>query len=233
MATHRRKIARSAIRRGKRNNASKNVRHQLKTHKRKHRKIVMRGGGGGVMFIFRVPNGDRIYTLKYIVVQENILGKKDTLFIFWPMYVTDEELKAVLRKCISEDKIDDVSRTLLEDKPEIGDNTSWLNLPYYLKISATNRNYDTVSVCSFDSTVAPTLIEGALLPDFDRNTLIKEPQESRRMDNPTDLNGVKLQINMNSKGFSEKYCANPPNAHVLPWCKTVRTSIIPAKESSM
>jgi hypothetical protein len=130
MAT-RRKMARSAIRRVKRH-ASKNVRHKLKTHRRKHRKIVMRGGGEYNAHYYFKHN-----KLQCVLVEEAMgFVTKDTLFMFWPVYVTDEELKKILKQYIKPEKINEVFKELVKDKPEFEPSIESMALPKYLKLSS-------------------------------------------------------------------------------------------------
>ncbi len=181
------------------------------------------------MYIFRVENSDRMYTLKYIVVQESITFGKDNLFIFWPMYVTEEALKEVLKKCISQDKIEKVSNMLMSKKLEIGEDTIWLNLPSYLKISSTNtkklgsNSYDTVSVCSFDNH-EQIVVEDALLLNFDRITLTQGSDSEINMADATKLDGIKTHINMNSRGYRNHICKKWQKSA---WCTKTINSILP------
>lgn len=217
MAT-RRKTARSYsnVRRVKRNNASKNVRHKLKTHRRRHRKIIMRGGGGCTAYIFRVTNSDRIYTLKYMVVQEDMgTGKKDNVFVFWPLYTNQIEIQEVLDKCIKPEKQGSIIEKLLVGQEPITKDTTSFNLKFYLKISSTNlkyvgNNYDRVSVCSFDNNTAE-VIDGALISEFDRTNLTGSPDGEAMLPDFSDSKfkeQLQFQIKLNSKGFFKKSCTD-------------------------
>jgi hypothetical protein len=118
-----------------------------------------------------------------------------------------------------------------EKKLEIGEDTTWLNLPSYLKISSTNsknfgNSYDTVSVCSFDNH-EQIVVEDALLSSFDRTTLTQGSDTQKNIDNAPNLDGIKTQINMNSKGYRKDICKYPSYPGILTWCKNTENSIIP------
>ena len=76
------------IRRVKRKNVSKNVRHKLKTHRRRHRKIVMRGGGGKLVYMITKQGRLSIYettkdvtVIRYVIFREKSLRTKDTICV--------------------------------------------------------------------------------------------------------------------------------------------------------
>lgn len=155
MATRRRKIARSAIRRVKRTNASKNIRHKLKTHRRKHRKIIMRGGGEDSysIFVYSINitdvRADR-KKVKCILVQKKVSGAKDDLFFFWPSYVTRKELNATLSLFIVQDKVQGVSSIVLPEELTLNP-TDNMFLSSYLKVQPHTTKYPQLKVSIFSS----------------------------------------------------------------------------------
>ena len=197
MVTRRRKIARSAICRVKRNNASKNIRHKLKTHRRKHRKIIMRGGGEDSysIFVYSINIKDvraNRKKVKCILVQKKVSGAKDDLFFFWPSYVTIKELNATLSLFIVQDKVQGVSSIVLPEELTLNP-TDNMFLSSYLKvqplpkkssfevsrynptISVDDMNTPTVTVGAGEQkqeeVSTAKLVDEALKDDFDREAL--------------------------------------------------------------
>ena len=228
MAT-RRKMARSAIRRVKRH-ASKNVRHKLKTHRRKHRKIVMRGGADDTyhVYIYSInildPKRNR-RKVKCMIVQKKVSGAKDDLFLFWPSYTTKEELDATLKLFIDPDKIAAVSSLILptEKTPEPEDP---LYLPSYLKIVPLPKkggfiersSYNpSIFVVNIDDATNTTVVDSALKDDFDREVLKStiEGISTNKPINPilfqgeynTLISKVKELITSYSKEYREFFCS--------------------------
>lgn len=198
MAT-RRKTARSYsnVRRVKRKNVSKNVRHKLKTHRRRHRKIVMRGGGEDSysIFVYSINITDvraNRKKVKCILVQKKVSGAKDDLFFFWPSYVTRKELNATLSLFIVQDKVQGVSSIVLPEELTLNP-TDNMFLSSYLKvqplpkkssfevsrynptISVDDMNTPTVTVGAGEQkqeeVSTAKLVDEALKDDFDRETL--------------------------------------------------------------
>lgn len=216
MATRRSKIAHSAIRRVKRNNASKNVRHKLKTHRRRHRKIVMRGGAGNYNAHYYFKDG-KTDGLKCVLVQEAMkIGTKDTVLMFWPVYVTDDELQTMLRLYIKPGKIKDVLDKLVEGKPEFVPTIESMALPTYLKLSSVNPGINSKynPTITVKSLVDDTSVEitDALIEPFDREKLKKDLGTFTKKglvgqdEDSAFKDAVKYFIGMYSNSYVENLC---------------------------
>lgn len=232
MATRCRKIARSAIRRVKRNNASKNVRHKLKTHRRRHRKIVMRGGAVNYNAHYYFKD-DESKGLKCVLVQEHMgYGTKDTVLMFWPVYVTDKQLRTMLGLYIKPDKINYVLAELLKDKPNFEPSIKSMALPKYLKLSsmktgiASSKYNPNIAVKSLVDETSVEITD-ALKETFDREKLKKDlsttTDEEKGLvgenENAEFKNAVKFFIDTYSKNYVKELCnADYTNTQPIGWC---------------
>jgi len=232
MAT-RRKTARSFsnVRRVKRKNASKNVRHKLKTHRRKHRKIVMRGGGDTYeIYVYQInmldANTNR-KKVKCILVQKRVSGAKDDLFFFWPAYVTKKDLDLTLELFIKPDRMESVSSSVLPKELTLSPSdplflSSYLKVQPLLKQSTFERSkydptiiVDNMEIALMDNGEQVSRVEQALKDDFDRDELksrlnqisTKKPEAIEFKGEYTDLiNKVKNLIGQYSNEYRDSLC---------------------------
>lgn len=139
----------------------------------------MRGGAGNYNAHYYFKDGNT-NGLKCVLVQQEPMkfGTKDTVLMFWPVYVTDNELQTMLGLYIKPGKIKVVLDKLVEGKPEFVPSIESMALPKYLKLSSVNPRVNskynpniTVKSLVDDTSVE---IEDALKEPFDREKLKKD-----------------------------------------------------------
>lgn len=196
----------------------------------------MRGGAVNynAHYYFNVDGKDG---LKCVLVQEpKGYGTKDTVLMFWPVYVTDVQLRTMLGLYIKPDKINDVLDELLKDKPDFVPNIESMALPKYLKLISIKTGIAGIAGSKYNPNIAvkslvdETSVEitDALIETFDREKLKKDlgttTDEEKTLagekENAEFKNAVEFFIDTYSNTYVKKLCeADYTNTPPIGWCR--------------
>jgi hypothetical protein len=133
MTTRRRKIVRSVARRRVKPRKSQNAK---RTHKRKSRNIVMRGGAHGDISLYSLP---KISKPECIILKKVRIGFRDDLYLFFHKDITSDKILTIVRLAMG---LDDSFTS--EFVPKYTDNTNYDELnDLFIKLSGI-MSYSTI-----------------------------------------------------------------------------------------